>query len=192
MYLSRMHLVITSKKSKIECLVQPLTLNSHVLVFPQDNESSKGCSGYSYRTNSTSPHKPEECSRDRGEPMIGLAFGTPERRKGSLADVVDTLKQKKLVELTKTEQDGERKSSVQYVCMETWILVCFNCNVRKHTPTVISALNIHTLAKFQTWTLHSIATLPPDNITEAFGCCHVKALYLQNMNFTKSKKNGFE
>uniref|UniRef100_A0A665WUX0 Transcription factor SOX-6-like n=1 Tax=Echeneis naucrates TaxID=173247 RepID=A0A665WUX0_ECHNA len=71
----------------------------------RDNESSKGCSVYSYRTNSTSPHKPEECSRDRGESMIGLAFGTPERRKGSLADVVDTLKQKKLVELTKTEQD---------------------------------------------------------------------------------------
>ncbi|XP_042352404.1 transcription factor SOX-6-like isoform X2 [Plectropomus leopardus] len=70
-----------------------------------DNESSKGCSVYSYRTNSTSPPKPEECSRDRGEPMTGLAFGTPERRKGSLADVVDTLKQKKLVELTKTEQD---------------------------------------------------------------------------------------
>uniref|UniRef100_A0A4W6C362 SRY-box transcription factor 6 n=1 Tax=Lates calcarifer TaxID=8187 RepID=A0A4W6C362_LATCA len=65
----------------------------------------QGCSVYSYRTNSTSPHKPEECSRDCGEPMIGLAFGTPERRKGSLADVVDTLKQKKLVELTKTEQD---------------------------------------------------------------------------------------
>ncbi|XP_053283536.1 transcription factor SOX-6 isoform X2 [Pleuronectes platessa] len=70
-----------------------------------DNESNKICSVYSYQTNSTSPHKPEEGSRDRGEPMIGLAFGTPERRKGSLADVVDTLKQKKLVELTKTEQD---------------------------------------------------------------------------------------
>ncbi|KAM9352583.1 transcription factor SOX-6-like [Symphorus nematophorus] len=70
-----------------------------------DNESSKGCSVYSYRTNSTSPPKPEEFSRDRGEPVIGLAFGTPERRKGSLADVVDTLKQKKLVELTKSEQD---------------------------------------------------------------------------------------
>uniref|UniRef100_A0A8C5E6U7 Transcription factor SOX-6-like n=1 Tax=Gouania willdenowi TaxID=441366 RepID=A0A8C5E6U7_GOUWI len=70
-----------------------------------ENESSKGCSFYSYRTSSTSPPKPEECSRDRGEPMIGLTFGTPERRKGSLADVVDTLKQKKLVELTKTEQD---------------------------------------------------------------------------------------
>ncbi|KAM8891381.1 transcription factor SOX-6-like isoform 3-T4 [Spinachia spinachia] len=70
-----------------------------------DNESSKGCSLYSYRTNSTSPPKPEEGCRDRGEPVIGLVFGTPERRKGSLADVVDTLKQKKLVELTKTEQD---------------------------------------------------------------------------------------
>ncbi|CAI5665617.1 transcription factor SOX-6 isoform X2 [Oreochromis niloticus] len=70
-----------------------------------DNESSKGGSVYSYRTTSTSPTKPEECPRDRGEPVIGLAFGTPERRKGSLADVVDTLKQKKLVELTKTEQD---------------------------------------------------------------------------------------
>lgn len=42
--------------------------------------------------------------------MIGLVFGTPERRKGSLADVVDTLKQKKLVELTKTEQDGKPES----------------------------------------------------------------------------------
>ncbi|XP_062245387.1 transcription factor SOX-6-like isoform X3 [Platichthys flesus] len=75
-----------------------------------DNESNKICSVYSYQTNSTSPHKPEEGSRDRGEPMIGLTFGTPERRKGSLADVVDTLKQKKLVELTKTEQDGTPES----------------------------------------------------------------------------------
>ncbi|XP_024911695.1 transcription factor SOX-6 isoform X3 [Cynoglossus semilaevis] len=70
-----------------------------------DSESNKGCPVYPYQTNSTSPHKPEESSRDRGETVIGLAFGTPERRKGSLADVVDTLKQKKLVELTKTEQD---------------------------------------------------------------------------------------
>ncbi|XP_028440400.1 transcription factor SOX-6 isoform X2 [Perca flavescens] len=77
----------------------------NVVPAAMDNESSKGCSVYSYRTNSTSPPKPEECSRDRGDPMISLAFGTPERRKGSLADVVDTLKQKKLVELTKTEHD---------------------------------------------------------------------------------------
>ncbi|XP_054631697.1 transcription factor SOX-6-like isoform X2 [Dunckerocampus dactyliophorus] len=71
-----------------------------------DDDSAKGCSVYSYRANSTSPPKPEECSRDRGEQtVVGVAFGTPERRKGSLADVVDTLKQKKLVEMTKTEQD---------------------------------------------------------------------------------------
>ncbi|KAI4789629.1 hypothetical protein KUCAC02_035124, partial [Chaenocephalus aceratus] len=70
----------------------------NVVPAAMDTESSKGCSVYSYRTNSTSPPKPED-------PMICLAFGTPERRKGSLADVVDTLKQKKLVELTKTEQD---------------------------------------------------------------------------------------
>ncbi|XP_067090000.1 transcription factor SOX-6-like isoform X7 [Osmerus mordax] len=74
-----------------------------------ENESSKGCSLYN-PNNSTSPPKPEECSRERGEPLGGLAFGTPERRKGSLADVVDTLKQKKLVELTKTEQDGTPES----------------------------------------------------------------------------------
>uniref|UniRef100_A0A3Q3AT99 SRY-box transcription factor 6 n=1 Tax=Kryptolebias marmoratus TaxID=37003 RepID=A0A3Q3AT99_KRYMA len=84
----------------------------------QDNESTKGCSVYTYRTNSTSPPKPEECSRDRGEPIIGLTFGTPERRKGSLADVVDTLKQKKLVELTKTEQDDP--SCVERLLSKDW------------------------------------------------------------------------
>uniref|UniRef100_A0A8C8EMP3 HMG box domain-containing protein n=1 Tax=Oncorhynchus tshawytscha TaxID=74940 RepID=A0A8C8EMP3_ONCTS len=77
----------------------------------EDNGSSKGCSLYSYRNNSTSPPKPEECSRERGEQLGGSTFGTLERRKGSLADVVDTLKQKKLVELTKTEQD-------ESTCME--------------------------------------------------------------------------
>uniref|UniRef100_A0AAZ3STA9 HMG box domain-containing protein n=1 Tax=Oncorhynchus tshawytscha TaxID=74940 RepID=A0AAZ3STA9_ONCTS len=70
-----------------------------------DNASSKGCSLNSYRNNSISPPKPEECPQDCGELLGGSAFRTPERRKGSLADVVDTLKQKKLVELTKTEQD---------------------------------------------------------------------------------------
>ncbi|XP_034031765.1 transcription factor SOX-6-like [Thalassophryne amazonica] len=93
-----------------------------------DNESSKVCSIYSYRTNSTSPLKPEECSKDRGEPMIGLAFGTPERRKGSLADVVDTLKQKKLVELTKTEQDDS--SCMERILSKDWKerVDCLNAN----------------------------------------------------------------
>ncbi|MGH0121240.1 UNVERIFIED_CONTAM: hypothetical protein FKN15_025947 [Acipenser sinensis] len=70
-----------------------------------ESDSNKVCSLYSFRNNSTSPHKPEEGGRERGELLTGSAFGTPERRKGSLADVVDTLKQKKLEEMTKTEQD---------------------------------------------------------------------------------------
>uniref|UniRef100_A0A6Q2XCY3 HMG box domain-containing protein n=1 Tax=Esox lucius TaxID=8010 RepID=A0A6Q2XCY3_ESOLU len=82
------------------CFSNPETPLSYL--FLQDNVSTKGCTLYSYRTNSTSPLKPEEGSR---EMLGGTTFGTPERRKGSLADVVDTLKQKKLVELTKTEQD---------------------------------------------------------------------------------------
>ncbi|PNI79167.1 SOX6 isoform 11, partial [Pan troglodytes] len=69
-----------------------------------ESENNKLCSLYSFRNTSTSPHKPDEGSRDR-EIMTSVTFGTPERRKGSLADVVDTLKQKKLEEMTRTEQE---------------------------------------------------------------------------------------
>uniref|UniRef100_A0A7N9AKZ9 SRY-box transcription factor 6 n=1 Tax=Mastacembelus armatus TaxID=205130 RepID=A0A7N9AKZ9_9TELE len=79
-----------------------------------ESDSNKVCSLYSFRNNSTSPHKPEEGARERSDLLSGSAFGTPERRKGSLADVVDTLKQKKLEEMTKTEQD---ESS----CMEKFL-----------------------------------------------------------------------
>ncbi|KAI7814469.1 transcription factor SOX-6 [Triplophysa rosa] len=75
-----------------------------------ESDSNKVCSLYSFRNNSTSPHKPEEGARERGDLLSSSAFGTPERRKGSLADVVDTLKQKKLEEMTKTEQDGTPES----------------------------------------------------------------------------------
>nr|XP_044609773.1 transcription factor SOX-6 isoform X3 [Equus asinus]XP_044609774.1 transcription factor SOX-6 isoform X3 [Equus asinus] len=70
-----------------------------------ESENNKLCSLYSFRNTSTSPHKPDDGSRDR-EIMTSVTFGTPERRKGSLADVVDTLKQKKLEEMTRTEQEG--------------------------------------------------------------------------------------
>uniref|UniRef100_A0A674PDX6 SRY-box transcription factor 6 n=1 Tax=Takifugu rubripes TaxID=31033 RepID=A0A674PDX6_TAKRU len=79
--------------------------------FRPESDSNKVCSQYSFRNNSTSPHKPEEGARERSDMLSGSAFGTPERRKGSLADVVDTLKQKKLEEMTKTEQD-------ESTCME--------------------------------------------------------------------------
>ena len=107
------HLAITYKRSvtkpaSVWIFSRSSNLGSPIFaVSSQDNESSKGCSVYSYRTNSTSPPKPEEFSRDRGEPVIGLAFGTPERRKGSLADVVDTLKQRKMEELIKNEPEGQ-------------------------------------------------------------------------------------
>lgn len=84
----------------------------------QESDSNKVCSMYSFRNNSTSPHKPEEGARERSDLLSGSAFGTPERRKGSLADVVDTLKQKKLEEMTKTEQDG----MTSCVCMCVWFM----------------------------------------------------------------------
>lgn len=50
--------------------------------------------------------------------MNSVTFGTPERRKGSLADVVDTLKQKKLEEMTRTEQ--EDSSCMEKLLSKDW------------------------------------------------------------------------
>ncbi len=93
---------------------------SQLLFVLQESDSNKVCSLYSFRNNSTSPHKPEEGARERSDLLSGSAFGTPERRKGSLADVVDTLKQKKLEEMTKTEQDG----MTPCVCVCVCVCVC--------------------------------------------------------------------
>ncbi|KAG7271139.1 hypothetical protein CRUP_017762 [Coryphaenoides rupestris] len=60
----------------------------------------------------------EEVARERGDLLSASAFGTPERRKGSLADVVDTLKQKKLEEMTKTEQD--ESSCMEKLLSKDW------------------------------------------------------------------------
>uniref|UniRef100_A0AAQ5Z511 HMG box domain-containing protein n=1 Tax=Amphiprion ocellaris TaxID=80972 RepID=A0AAQ5Z511_AMPOC len=84
----------------------------------EESDSNKVCSLYSFRNNSTSPHKPEEGARERSDLLSGSAFGTPERRKGSLADVVDTLKQKKLEEMTKTEQD--ESSCMEKLLSKEW------------------------------------------------------------------------
>ncbi|XP_067902396.1 transcription factor SOX-6 isoform X11 [Heterodontus francisci] len=83
-----------------------------------DSDNNKVCSLYSFRNATTSPHKPDEGARERSDMMTGVAFGTPERRKGSLADVVDTLKQKKLEEMTKTEQD--ESSCVEKFLSKDW------------------------------------------------------------------------
>lgn len=70
----------------------------------QEQESSKGLalSPYPQHNSSTSPSKQQQ--QDEG---LVTALGTPERRKGSLADVVDTLKQRKMEELIKSEPEGE-------------------------------------------------------------------------------------
>ncbi|XP_013881988.1 transcription factor SOX-6 isoform X1 [Austrofundulus limnaeus] len=83
-----------------------------------ESDSNKVCSLYSFRNNSTSPHKPEEGARERSDLLSGSVFGTPERRKGSLADVVDSLKQKKLEEMTKTEQD--ESSCMEKLLSKDW------------------------------------------------------------------------
>ncbi|XP_040184606.1 transcription factor SOX-6 [Rana temporaria] len=83
-----------------------------------DSDSNKLRSLYSFRTTPTSPHKPDEGARDRQDLMTSVNFGTPERRKGSLADVVDTLKQKKLEEMTRTEQ--EDSSCMEKLLSKDW------------------------------------------------------------------------
>uniref|UniRef100_A0A9J7XWE8 SRY-box transcription factor 6 n=1 Tax=Cyprinus carpio carpio TaxID=630221 RepID=A0A9J7XWE8_CYPCA len=95
-----------------------LNLLKLLCVLLQESDSNKVCSLYSFRNNSTSPHKPEEGARERGDLLSSSAFGTPERRKGSLADVVDTLKQKKLEEMTKTEQD--ESSCMEKLLSKDW------------------------------------------------------------------------
>lgn len=73
----------------------------------QEHDPTKRSSLSPYpQHNATSPGKEDGGGRpcsDGGS----VALGTPERRKGSLADVVDTLKQRKMEELIKNEPEGQ-------------------------------------------------------------------------------------
>ncbi|XP_061770070.1 transcription factor SOX-5 isoform X7 [Nerophis ophidion] len=70
-------------------------------------EGSKGNSLSPYTQHSaTSPGKEEGGGGGRPCSEGGATAGTPERRKGSLADVVDSLKQRKMEELIKNEPEG--------------------------------------------------------------------------------------
>lgn len=77
----------------------------------QDQDGTKGSSLSPYaQHNATSPGKEESGGGGRPCSDGGSAtgtLGTPERRKGSLADVVDTLKQRKMEELIKNEPEGQ-------------------------------------------------------------------------------------
>lgn len=80
----------------------------HLIFLPfQEVDGNKVMSSFAPHNSSTSPLKAEEGGRQSGEPLSSTALGTPERRKGSLADVVDTLKQRKMEELIKNEPEGK-------------------------------------------------------------------------------------
>ncbi|XP_055461633.1 transcription factor SOX-5 isoform X6 [Psammomys obesus] len=81
-------------------------------------DGNKVISSLAPYNSSTSPQKAEEGGRQSGESVSSTALGTPERRKGSLADVVDTLKQRKMEELIKNEP--EDTSSIEKLLSKDW------------------------------------------------------------------------
>ncbi|KAM4838078.1 transcription factor SOX-5 isoform 4-T4 [Urocitellus parryii] len=81
-------------------------------------DGNKVMSSFAPHNSSTSPQKAEEGGRQSGESLSSAALGTPERRKGSLADVVDTLKQRKMEELIKNEP--EETPSIEKLLSKDW------------------------------------------------------------------------
>uniref|UniRef100_A0A671ML79 Transcription factor SOX-5-like n=1 Tax=Sinocyclocheilus anshuiensis TaxID=1608454 RepID=A0A671ML79_9TELE len=102
-------------------LDSPPTLHANM-----DQDGSKGLalSPYPQHNSSTSPSKQQQQQQEEGsmrpgsEPSSASALGTPERRKGSLADVVDTLKQRKMEELIKNEP--EEAPSIERLLSKDW------------------------------------------------------------------------
>ncbi|XP_067415305.1 transcription factor SOX-5 isoform X7 [Emydura macquarii macquarii] len=81
-------------------------------------DGNKVMSSFAPHNSSTSPLKAEEGGRQSGESLSSTILGTPERRKGSLADVVDTLKQRKMEELIKNEP--EETPSIEKLLSKDW------------------------------------------------------------------------
>ncbi|KAM9312907.1 transcription factor SOX-5 isoform 2-T2 [Gastrophryne carolinensis] len=83
-----------------------------------DIDGNKVVSSFAAHNSATSPLKADEGGRQSGESVTNAALGTPERRKGSLADVVDTLKQRKMEELIKSEP--EETPSIEKLLSKDW------------------------------------------------------------------------
>uniref|UniRef100_A0AAZ3P9T4 HMG box domain-containing protein n=2 Tax=Oncorhynchus TaxID=8016 RepID=A0AAZ3P9T4_ONCTS len=81
-----------------------------------DQDGSKGwsLSPYPQHNSSTSPGSKQQVEEGGSG---AAALGTPERRKGSLADVVDTLKQRKMEELIKNEPEAP---SIERLLSKDW------------------------------------------------------------------------
>ncbi|XP_041443419.1 SRY-box 5 S homeolog isoform X3 [Xenopus laevis] len=75
-------------------------------------------SAFALHNVATSPMKAEEVGRQSGDSLSNSMLGTPERRKGSLADVVDTLKQRKMEELIKSEP--EETPTIEKLLSKDW------------------------------------------------------------------------
>ncbi|KAG8138423.1 hypothetical protein E2320_004322 [Naja naja] len=93
-------------------------------------DGNKVMSSFAPHNSSTSPSKADEGGRQSGESFSSTALGTPERRKGSLADVVDTLKQRKMEEMIKNEpEDIGTKGANQWEIVLPYISgLLLNCS----------------------------------------------------------------
>ncbi|KAK7149653.1 hypothetical protein R3I94_009078 [Phoxinus phoxinus] len=120
------HLPLSSYCSKVSprsprLLDSPPTLHTNM---DQDGCKGLALSPYPQHNSSTSPSKQQHQQQEEGsmrpgsEPSSASALGTPERRKGSLADVVDTLKQRKMEELIKNEP--EEAPSIERLLSKDW------------------------------------------------------------------------
>lgn len=112
-----MHLPLTPYCSKVSPLSprpldSPPTLHS---AMDQDGSKHWSLSPYPQHNSSTSPGSKQQVEEGGSG---AAALGTPERRKGSLADVVDTLKQRKMEELIKNEP--EEAPSIERLLSKDW------------------------------------------------------------------------
>ncbi|GCC33614.1 hypothetical protein chiPu_0012084 [Chiloscyllium punctatum] len=112
LHTEELHIPSTLTRETSSC-ESPTSLQDSV-----DHDGNKAASLFSTHNSSTSPLKTEEGARQSSESGSGTALGTPERRKGSLADVVDTLKQKKMEELIKSEP--EETPSIEKLLSKDW------------------------------------------------------------------------
>uniref|UniRef100_A0A672NC22 Transcription factor SOX-5-like n=1 Tax=Sinocyclocheilus grahami TaxID=75366 RepID=A0A672NC22_SINGR len=113
------HLPLSSYCSKVSPR-SPQLLDSPPTLY--DGSKGLALSPYPQHNSSTSPSKQQQQEegymRPGSEPSSASALGTPERRKGSLADVVDTLKQRKMEELIKNEP--EEGPSIERLLSKDW------------------------------------------------------------------------
>ncbi|XP_051974402.1 transcription factor SOX-5-like isoform X5 [Xyrauchen texanus] len=117
------HLPLSSYCSKVSPQSPRLLDSPPALHTNMDQDCSKGLalSPYPHHNSSTSPSKQQQeegSMRPGSDPSLIAALGTPERRKGSLADVVDTLKQRKMEELIKNEP--EEAPSIERLLSKDW------------------------------------------------------------------------